>query len=425
MTDTISKINPTGWRSVRTVVDSLGAIQHIVATQKWVDTFEGFKNPSWKQQVRDHLNATTAAQGVRTTVEEIPGRAISRSHWVNSLGAISHVVEESMSGSLAIPTIMAVNPTGMAYAATLAAGRFYAKASAAVQRSDIAESAAEYKQTVKALQHRGTQLFRTFPRYVEMLIDGVPRFYRVPLKRRKIEIIKWVSDSYLEWNLGWRPAISDIGKIIDELSTSDPVLDYSRIKASAVSDPSSVLEEFTVVSSGNLNVECHMVGKSWSSVRYEGVVLIQKSLGVGKLRGNFGLTLENFVPTLYQLLPYSFVADYFSNLGQVINSLCFLQSRLGWTCVSQRNESETITSSIRAYNSASVPPTVILVQDQLELAPYTARVRKVSFTRSAAAAPPVPSLVFHLPNRTSQWATIGALLGARSRKWTSLISSIL
>jgi hypothetical protein len=426
MTDQIVKIFQRGNRSYRRHTTSIGTQVTFASSLSWDDTFNGVKNPRWKEQVSAHINATTDANGSRTTVEEVLGRAFSRVHLVSaSNGWSSPPTENKIEGSLAFPTIYGLDSGNMADTLAVASGRFYAKASNAVYRNNIAESAAEYKQTVKAVQHRGTQLFRTFPKYVEVLIKGIPKFKRVPIKHRNHSISNFVSNTYLEYNLGWRPAISDIGKVIDELATSERLLNVDEITASAVSDPASAFESSSSVSEANLSVTCRRVAKAWSSVRYVGAVVLERNLGVGKLQGNFGLTLENFVPTLYELLPYSFVLDYFSNLGQVVNSICFMNSRLGWVCQTRRNESEAITSSVSAAFNSTPPAGTVLIKEAVELSPYTSRVRQVSFVRTGIGAPPVPSLVFHLPNRTSQWATIGALLGSRLKKWTSLVSSFL
>lgn len=32
-----------------------------------------------------------------------------------------------------------------------------------------------------------------------------------------------------------------------------------------------------------------------------------------------GLTIQEFVPTVWELIPYSFVVDYFTNIGDVVN----------------------------------------------------------------------------------------------------------
>jgi hypothetical protein len=426
MTDAIVKVSRKGCRSQRFHVNTLGVTDTYASNLSWNDTFNGVKNPQWKEQVKLHINATTSANGSRTTVEEIPGRAFSRTHLVSvQNGWSSPPSEIKIYGSLSFPTVYALDSGKMSETLAVASGRFYSKCSDAVFRNNIAESAAEYKQTVKAVQHRGTQLFRTFPRYVDQLVKGLSRFKRVPIKHRKTSITKFVSDTYLEYNLGWRPAISDIGKIIDELASTERLLNVDEITASAVSDPASAFELTETVSESALTVTCKKVGKAFSSVRYVGAVVLERNVGVGKLQGNFGLTLENFVPTLYQLLPYSFVLDYFSNLGQVVNSICFLNSRLGWVCQTKRNESEVITSSVSASFTQTPPAGTVLIKEALELSPYTSRVRSVSFVRAGVGAPPVPDLVFHLPNRTNQWVTIGALLGGRLQKWTSLISSFL
>jgi len=73
---------------------------------------------------------------------------------------------------------------------------------------------------------------------------------------------------------------------------------------------------------------------------------------------NFGLGLNDFVPTAYELIPFSFVVDYFSNLNEWVNSHFAAVSTLTIMCCGSEQLAEfKATSTSMAFNGNTVYPT--------------------------------------------------------------------
>jgi hypothetical protein len=58
----------------------------------------------------------------------------------------------------------------------------------------------------------------------------------------------------------------------------------------------------------------------------------------GRELENWGFSPDNFVPTIYNLIPWSFLVDYFSNIGDVIDAMSIRNVGLAWGCKTTRQQ---------------------------------------------------------------------------------------
>lgn len=125
-----------------------------------------------------------------------------------------------------------------------------------------------------------------------------------------------------------------------------------------------------------------------------------------------GLTFREFVPSLWELLPYSFVADYFGNIGDILNAISYSDIKLTYCCRTDRYVGTAELSTQR------VKPNIGGLTDYG--GEYSWNTKKVTIQRSKFE-PAVPSLQLQLPN-FKQGINLAALF-ATGRSISKLLSS--
>lgn len=141
------------------------------------------------------------------------------------------------------------------------------------------------------------------------------------------EIRQAIGGTYLEYVFGWAPLIQDIEAGAQALASfTESDTGFVRCRGSATETEILNFEYSDFANVGGcvwgppvmLHTE-HVIRES-VQVSYSGSCGRRMSLSNPKYGvTTLGLTMNEFVPTVYELTPYSFVVDYFTNLGDVIN----------------------------------------------------------------------------------------------------------
>jgi hypothetical protein len=149
-------------------------------------------------------------------------------------------------------------------------------------------------------------------------------------------------DTYLEATFGWQPLIGDIQdglKALNRYHARRPfeierVNAWSRGESSKFYPNRSISSTFLVV---------HYTTEVTQSVFYKiggGVKLRSQGSPRGVLE-TFGVLPQNFLPTAWELIPYSFLIDYFTNIGTIIDAWSLVNGNLAWAYKTERTETKT------------------------------------------------------------------------------------
>jgi len=115
-------------------------------------------------------------------------------------------------------------------------------------------------------------------------------------------------DLWLECHFGWAPLGQDISALVDSLSKFNP--GRKRIKVSAGASD-SVTETIGAPLYASNVLQWEAFAQIGCTVRFDNPV--------AQLRNELGLT--NLLAFAWEAVPFSFVADWFGNLGQCVESL--------------------------------------------------------------------------------------------------------
>lgn len=204
----------------------------------------------------------------------------------------------------------------------------------------------ELRETIKMLRHPAEALLKQVDRHFLSLENTKRKVLRLPVHKRRAQWEKAVAGSALEINFGWKPLISDakaIAEAIGRLVEQPPR--RHRIQASGTQSNS----ELVLTYSDDANVN------GWGSYQITTKTDTQRvvryivgmdtevqvaSTALGRLQDSFGFKLEDFVPTIYELTPWSWLVDYFSNIGDIIEAGSTDTTAVKWIVRTERVGSE-------------------------------------------------------------------------------------
>jgi hypothetical protein len=365
-------------------------------TTSWINTTSGVPNPRYKSLIRDGGNATTDFSGSQyEVIDPVP-------HNFSCYFGPPYKDTERFKGFVLKPIVTPGTPN-FTSADNAALGKFYTSARNAISSMKGMTFLGELAETIHMIKHPGETFFSGIGSYLDRLKKVNPG---LPLRQRR----KILADTYLEYVFGWLPLISDMK---DALKAFEALRSKKEIiRVSGFGNQQTMTENTSygsvMISSLNPTIET-LVTTGETQVRYYGAVHGTASLpSTQAALKSFGFKLDEFVPTAWELLPWSFLIDYFTNIGDIVSATCFVNSQLAWCSKTTRYE------VVRKYNSmfdakvcASSNPFPTYQGGGDSSSSWT--VKYTAVNRIASVQPTVPSLEFSLPGSKTRWANIAAL----------------
>jgi hypothetical protein len=366
------------------------------------DTRDGISNPNWKQQVAQGHNATTPFTGVLQRLECDP--AVSEiwwlatfpdtpANWRRERKTWSHDV-----GGL-FPTAPPINDLNTAK--NRAQTKFYKELENALTSFQGGVALGELRETLQLIRNPAKTLRRKIDDY----------FSSAKKRRRGSSITKEkvLADMWLEHSFGWLPLLHDLDSARKYHKNRVKQLKQELIKLQGTSVFESVTDTFVGDNGGMYHLGARLVTQNRSFARYSGAVA-SEALGDRVINASaMGLAPRSFAPTIWELFPWSFAVDYFTNVGDVIAAWANQKTRLAWCCETTRREQR-----MRSYGTYFTG--------------YTANPAKVYFTslvgghseasykivgRAPSSYCPVPSIQFEIPGFGRKWLNLAALAANR------------
>ena len=179
--------------------------------------------------------------------------------------------------------------------------------------------------------------------------------------RTQREWARIVSDSWLEFSFGLRPLLGDIE-------------DAGSAFRKAINRPKSVKFGFRGIARSNVETTMYRGGygwnysaydcwhKHWKTATSQYIGAARPSFETDAYMGQFGLFPLEFVPALYELAPWSFILDYFGNIGSVLAAWATSNRvKFDWVQHTTRNFAYShawMEPNVRVYNVSGSSSTV-------------------------------------------------------------------
>lgn len=220
-------------------------------------------------------------------------------------------IDSSASGPLypVIGSAPPCNPTGNDFA--------LAKSRAIAQFSESMSDSATWANN---LHEMGTNVdavtahCKTLTGFANALDRGAPASYLANLlglgarsKWGKAKAVgKTFADAWLEWHFGWEPFVQDIGAAVSRICDNQSFSKVIKGRSTGVQTVSLRSDLGSVIQIQNSKVTHHFL--------VQGTVTLASPI-LGSLNA---MGFVNPLSVAWEAVPYSFVADWFSNVGQVL-----------------------------------------------------------------------------------------------------------
>jgi hypothetical protein len=366
------------------------------------------ERPDWKTRIRNGQSATSTLTGSRvwqegSTSDHLKSRKKLSvlpdvpSNWTTSerVGSIAAILGLTAPGSI----------TSSASSANNAAITDFIKHAIREQRSmQGGVFIGEIHEALGMIRNPMRLMYKGSFRHLFKVRQRVAKERRLAKGKLSIGHIRdIVANSYLETVFGWRPLISDVEDGIKALAK----ILYNPTPRKVVFGKGNSTKIFNHQNFGGLIDDFPYSGKGFTTetcfVRYKGAMKYAKR----EFSTAFGLSWSDIMPTVWELIPYSFIADYFTNLGDIIDAFSHQTIEWGWI---ERGQKRSAVKSIDVTVSPPVLPgldvNVMAIRCGRSYHMGLDEVERTDYTGGST----IPSLEFRIPGLGLKWLNLAALL---------------
>lgn len=252
------------------------------------------------------------------------------------------VVNGALSSWHARDIAFSMNPAYLTNVAWLHARNYDRLKNRMSDRASLGVSLAEVGVSTRMIQQRLLQISRFVRRLKKFDFQGAASALSMPGPPKRVSTKRKFADNYLEFHFGWAPLVGDIFSAVDVLQSP---LNAFKIRVRSQTDEQTY----------HLSAPIHTTSSNIypNYVRYDAERTVRgkvfASMGVEVAVSNPNLWLANQLglvnPLLiaYELVPFSFVANWFVNVEQFLSSgtdFLGLTLQNAWTNVTMKGNFE-------------------------------------------------------------------------------------
>lgn len=360
--------------------------------------------PDYKRRIRRHESATSSLDGIKRRPTQ--ANMVAYRKLRNRLSGVK--TESMISGNLlAAATVPGVTPSHpqLLVADDLAKESFVRQALSRQQAVEGLVVLGELGQTIRQLRDPLRSLRNGFQDYIRFLQGRRGGYLQKSRKVRR----KFLADSWLEWSFGISPLLSDIDGAAEALASDREI-------APEAEECSGFGEARRIYSDGGSFRATTTFNLTWRElvtdvrqVRFYGKVRSYSGSALGYWPRRLGTVWTNFVPTLWEIVPWSFAIDYFSNAGKILQAYSFHECNLSWVARTVRTGQHMVL-----YDHKLSPVDSLTYQKENEtLQPGRSEWDFTTVNRAPYTGTFVPAWRFKMPGTDTKWLNLAAL--ARSK----------
>jgi len=286
--------------------------------------------------------------------------------------------------------------------------------------AELADTLRTIRNPARALRSSVDEYSSVARRRIKKAIGRDPRGVRVRdlSKKQSRAAQRALSDSWLEAQFGWLPLTGDISNGLEAYNKFADRIPLDRIDAfdSYDSDHTITFPTSVVASNFTIRTEVHTFERH--EVHYYGAVKVRMNSFSSDLIEEAGFRVRDFVPALWEFIPYSFLVDYFTNIGDIVEAASFPRSDMAWIARTSRNF--FIRDGTRMTVSPKTPTAYPNTNHCKVVAffPSAITIRRKWVSRAEFQGGLVPSLQLEIPGwrNFKKYLNIGALVHLRGMR---------
>lgn len=365
--------------------------------------------PHWKQLVRDGSDATTSFDGVIQKMEaEEGGVRVTFWHPLGQPRQFQKTKFTEVTGkysAVAPPTYS--TGADVTLANNQALSRLLRDVKANTTHFSGGVFLGELRETIKLIKRPASALRNGLGEYFSTLRK---RMGRAP--KHRIQGI--LADTWLEYSFGWSPLINDIKGAAETLARFEN--DSRRASARGYGINERLESSPTSSQLVNNYVYFKQIDREVSNVKviYRVGLKFEASAPFGsarRLAELSGFTFNEFVPTVWELIPWSFVVDYFFNVGEILEAVTTDTTAVTYKCKS------IVYSVVKTQKTIADNQRILSVIGPKDLISITgsslgnSQSSRSTVTRRLQSSLGIPAPVFTFPPlESAKWINLAALM---------------
>lgn len=351
----------------------------------------------WRHLIATNQNATTTMVGVRQQVRPKEGY-VSILYPDGNVSVISGVIDQSSITTIDVVGGANADPIADAKARSKLLEKYIQIKSAwrgGNFLAEIAETIHMLHHPLKAFYHRTYDFAGSIGKLKKLRVAR-PETYR-----------KRLADAWLAYVFGVKPLVNDVNDFAEALNglVNKQFMDTRPIRAHGKNE--TVTDQWLGVSPTVPGFPTfptwkqEVIDKADYHVFYYGKIKCRPQNANNFLLEQFGVSVFDIVPAVWEAIPWSFFIDYFVNVQEMLDSMKYAQADLAWLSSTYRN-ARTVNAS--AWLITPYGPTSVYSSGGGGYRLAT-RVR-----RQPQPTLPLPSWTFRIPGIPSlKWLNIAAL----------------